>query len=67
MNARYFLGQSYKKVGRTSDALVQYNILAKVLPDNQDVKDAISSINSPQQTTTKPSDSNVKPPLPEKK
>lgn len=69
LNARYFLGQSYKKVGRTSDALVQFNILAKVLPDNQDIKDAISGINAPA-TTTPPATTGttpVKPPLPEKK
>jgi len=47
LNARYFLGEAYKKVGRTSDALVQFNILAKVLPDNQDIKDAISTVNVP--------------------
>jgi len=46
LNARYFLGQSYKKAGRKDDALVQFNILSKVLPDNQDVKDAISTINT---------------------
>jgi len=47
LNARYFLGMSYKKVGRTADALVQFNILKTVAPDNQDIKDAISSINVP--------------------
>lgn len=47
LNARYYLGESYKKVGRTADALTQFNILAKVLPDNQDIKDAISGINTP--------------------
>lgn len=45
LNARYFLGLSYKKVGRKNDALVQFTILSKILPDNQDVKKAISSIN----------------------
>jgi cytochrome c-type biogenesis protein CcmH/NrfG len=47
LNARFYLGESYKKVGRTADALTQFNILAKVLPDNQEIKDAISGINSP--------------------
>ena len=65
LNARYFLGQSYKKVGRTSDALVQWNILSKILPDNQDVKKAISSINEPSQDSTSITD--TKAPLPEKK
>lgn len=44
LNARFFLGQAYQKVGRSSDALVQFNLLAQVLPDNQDVKDAIDSL-----------------------
>jgi tetratricopeptide (TPR) repeat protein len=44
LNARYFLGQSYQKVGRSGDALIQYNILKKVLPDNQGVQNAINSI-----------------------
>ena len=64
LNARYFLGQSYKKVGRTSDALIQFNILSKVLPDNQDVKNAISSINVPVETPVQDSNS-IKPLLPE--
>ena len=72
LNARYFLGQSYKKVGRTDDALVQFNILKSIAPDNQDVKDAISSINTPNQTpstpdTTKTIDNTIKAPLTEKK
>jgi len=64
LNARYFLGLSYKKVGRSSDALVQFNILNKVIPDNQDVKDAISSINTPVQTSE--TNATTKAPLPEK-
>jgi tetratricopeptide (TPR) repeat protein len=46
LNARYFLGQSYQKVNRKEEALVQYNILSNVLPDSQEVKDAINSISS---------------------
>ncbi len=42
LNARYFLGQSYKKVGRSDDALVQFKILNKIIPDNKDVKNAIN-------------------------
>jgi tetratricopeptide (TPR) repeat protein len=61
LNARYFLGMSYKKVGRSNDALVQFNILNEILPDNQEVKNAINSINEPAQEI-----SNIKPPLPEK-
>ena len=70
LNARYFLGQSYKKVGRKDDALVQFNILSKIVPDNQDVKDAINSIDSTvaptEEDTAKTTDSNTKPPLKEK-
>lgn len=46
LNARFFLGKSYQKVGRTSDALVQFKILSEVLPNNQDVKDAISGVSA---------------------
>lgn len=47
LNARFFLGQSYQKVNRNDDALVQYNILSQILPDSQEIKDAISSISKP--------------------
>jgi tetratricopeptide (TPR) repeat protein len=52
LNARFFLGKSYQKVGRTDEALTQFNLLGKVLPDNQDVKDAISSLSSGATTST---------------
>ncbi|MBK5215191.1 MAG: tetratricopeptide repeat protein [Candidatus Pacebacteria bacterium] len=65
LNARYFLGQSYKKVGRTSDALIQFNILNKIAPDNQEIKDAIRSINAPE-LEPEPETSSTKPPLEEK-
>lgn len=44
-DARFLLGQAYKNSGRISDALVQFNVLNKALPDNQDVKNAINLIN----------------------
>lgn len=68
LNARYFLGLSYKKAGRSSDALVQFNILNKVIPDNEDVKNAISSINAPVQpeASEEKTDTKTKAPLPEK-
>lgn len=72
LNARYFLGQSYKKVGRTSDALIQFNILNKIVPDNQEIKDAINSINSSTseisnaEVNKKTEVNNTKPPLKEK-
>lgn len=50
LDARYFLGQSYQKVGRNDDALIQYNILSKVLPNSQDIKNALNSISKPQQS-----------------
>jgi cytochrome c-type biogenesis protein CcmH/NrfG len=62
LNARYFLGLSYKKAGRSSDALIQFNILKEVLPDNEDIKKAISSINEPVSSSD-----DKKTSLPEKK
>jgi len=44
LNAHYFLGLTYQKVGRKDEALVQYNLLLSVMPDNQDLKKAIDSI-----------------------
>ena len=58
MNARYFLGLAYQKSNRSGEALVQFKILEKVLPDNQDVKKAIESLSNvstpviPEVTTT---------------
>ena len=46
LNARYYLGLSYQKLQRNSDALIQFKILNKVLPDNQDVKKSIESLSS---------------------
>jgi tetratricopeptide (TPR) repeat protein len=51
LNARFFLAQSYKNVGRKNDALVQFNILKEILPDNQEINDAIRSINLPSTAT----------------
>jgi len=64
LNARFFLGQAYQKVGRSSDALVQFKILSQVLPDNQDIKDAINSISTT--VSTPETDTQTKKPLPEK-
>jgi cytochrome c-type biogenesis protein CcmH/NrfG len=44
LNARYYLAQSYQKAGRSSDARTQYEILLKVLPDNQDIKNGLNSL-----------------------
>ena len=76
VNAHYFLGQAYQKAGRTDDALIQYKLLSKAFPDNQVLKDAISSISSPVSTTIQASSTTttnptttkkVKLPLPAKK
>jgi tetratricopeptide (TPR) repeat protein len=63
LNARFFLGQSYKKVGRSSDALTQFNILSKLAPDNQDIKDALNGVNIPTPVITEPNntDNTIKP------
>ena len=45
-NARYFLAQSYQKVGRTSEATDQYNILNQLSPNNQTIKDAMNQASS---------------------
>ena len=78
LNARYFLAQSYGKVGRTSDAMAQYKILDQLLPNNQTIKDAMNSLSTPtlpaviqtpdtiNKTTTKTPTKKIKPPLPEK-
>lgn len=75
LNAHYFLGQSYKKVGRTKDALDQFNMLNEAVPDNEEIKSAINSVNQPTQDKntdkdtikTKNTDTKVKPPLEEKR
>jgi tetratricopeptide (TPR) repeat protein len=56
LNARYYLGLAYQKVGRKDDALVQFNILKELAPDNQEVKDAIKSIDSKVETTEEESE-----------
>ena len=66
LNARFFLGQSYKKVGRPNDALVQFNILQKIDPENKEVKDAINSIGEKQETVSTEKENTTKPPLKEK-
>ena len=46
LDAHYLLGLAYQKAGRSSDALIQFKILNKVLPGNPDIKKAIDSISS---------------------
>lgn len=68
LNARFFLGQSYKKIGRSNDALVQFDILSKIDPNNQEIKDAMSSVGqaTPSDADTKTA-SDTKPPVEEKR
>lgn len=55
LNAHYYLGLSYQKMGKKDDALIQFNLLKEVAPDNQDVKNAIKSLgvktNEPEEET----------------
>ncbi|MFA5933632.1 MAG: tetratricopeptide repeat protein [Candidatus Paceibacterota bacterium] len=44
LNARYFLGLSYDKLGRTGDALYQFNYINIKSPDNQSIKDIIANL-----------------------
>jgi len=69
INARYYLGLSYKKIGRINDALLEFNYLDKLIPDNQEIKDAISSVNIQEVSNdidNSTGDNNTKPPLKEK-
>lgn len=66
LNARFFLGQSYKKVGRTNDALVQFNILQRIDPDNKEIRDAINSVGVKEEVSSKEESNETKPPLEEK-
>ncbi len=71
LNAHFLLGQSYQKVGRIEDARAQFDAIAKVLPDNQDVKDALNGLsgssasNKDDKTTDAKTTNNkaTKPPL----
>ncbi|ETB63658.1 TPA: tetratricopeptide repeat protein [Candidatus Nomurabacteria bacterium] len=70
LNARYFLGLSYQKVGRKSDALTQFEILNKLVPENEEIKNALNSVNNNTITETEENeDTNKntenKPPLKE--
>jgi tetratricopeptide (TPR) repeat protein len=67
LNARFFLGQSYKRIGRISDALIQFNILNEISPNNKEIIDAINSINlsSDRVSSDVKTDEIVKPPLEE--
>jgi tetratricopeptide (TPR) repeat protein len=61
LNARYLLGQAYEKVGRTGDALIQYKILNKIVPENQDVIKAIESLSKGSSVPTAATETDKKP------
>lgn len=65
LNARFFLGQSYKKVGRSNDALVQFNLLQRIDPDNKEIRDAINSVGQKEETSITEKENTTKPPLEE--
>lgn len=43
-NARYFLGLAYDKAGRTRDAIVQFQTIQTLNPDNSEVRDILSNL-----------------------
>ena len=43
-NAKYFLGLSYYQVGRTADAIAQFNDLQKLNPDSQEVLTILNNL-----------------------
>lgn len=63
-NAMYFLGLSYDKVGRKSDAIRQFDRIGELNPDNQEVKNILKNL-----TAGREAFANVPPPnnAPEKK
>lgn len=72
-NARYFLGLSYSKAGRSNDAKVQFEILNKYIPNNPDVKKELDKLSNPVSAVETKTDNkknttkNVKLPIPEKR
>jgi tetratricopeptide (TPR) repeat protein len=67
LNARYFLGMSYQKLGRLDDAKKQFELLQQVLPDNQDIANALDGLKGSKIPVVTPGKPNPKLPLPEKK
>ena len=46
-NARYALGLSYQTDGRNEDALIQYQIIDQLIPDNENIKALIEQLSAP--------------------
>jgi tetratricopeptide (TPR) repeat protein len=66
-NARYFLGLSYAKVGRTSDAIEEFQNIQTLNPDNSEVKSILTNLRAgrdPLANETAPApDKRKQPPL----
>ncbi|HEY4508567.1 MAG TPA: tetratricopeptide repeat protein [Candidatus Paceibacterota bacterium] len=60
-NAKYFLGLSYDKLSRATDAITQFNDLQKTNPDNAEVKLILSNLRA-----GRPPFSNAAPPVDDK-
>jgi len=45
-NARYFLGLTYEKLGRTAEALEQFKAVAETNPESEEVKKIIANLNA---------------------
>ena len=60
-NAKYFLGLSYEKLNRATDAITQFSDLQKTNPDNAEIKLILSNLKA-----GRPPFSNVTPPLDDK-
>lgn len=43
-NARYFLGLAYDRVGKTEEAIAQFEVIQSTNPDNQEVKDILVNL-----------------------
>jgi len=46
-NARYALALSYQTGGRNEDALIQYQIINQLIPNNEDIKALIEQLSAP--------------------
>jgi len=60
------LGEAYAKSGRTDEALAQFKLLLTVAPNNQDIKDAISSLSAGNQPAPAPASTTKVTPAPTK-
>jgi tetratricopeptide (TPR) repeat protein len=49
-NAKYFLGISYERVGRTDDAILQFEDLQSLNPNNEEVQTILENLKSGQST-----------------